>query len=36
MQTVVGIIKGLASRATITIFDEPTTGLDAAHRGVIL
>ena len=29
MQTVVGIIKGLASRATITIFDEPTTGLDA-------
>ncbi len=32
MQTVVGIIKGLASRATITIFDEPTTGLDAAHR----
>ncbi|HEK9099046.1 ABC transporter ATP-binding protein [Bacillus pfraonensis] len=32
MQTVVGIIKGLASRAPITIFDEPTTGLDAAHR----
>ncbi|MFC9448259.1 ATP-binding cassette domain-containing protein [Bacillus cereus] len=32
MQTIVGIIKGLASRASITIFDEPTTGLDAAHR----
>ncbi|MDM5462882.1 MULTISPECIES: ATP-binding cassette domain-containing protein [Bacillus cereus group] len=32
MQTVVGIIQGLASRAAITIFDEPTTGLDAAHR----
>ncbi|MBJ8052676.1 ABC transporter ATP-binding protein [Bacillus cereus] len=32
MQTIVGIIKGLASRAPITIFDEPTTGLDAAHR----
>ncbi|MGW6147994.1 ATP-binding cassette domain-containing protein [Bacillus mycoides] len=32
MQTVVGIIQGLASRTPITIFDEPTTGLDAAHR----
>lgn len=32
MQNVVGIIKGLVSRAPITIFDEPTTGLDAAHR----
>ncbi|MGG0707929.1 ATP-binding cassette domain-containing protein [Bacillus paramobilis] len=32
MQTIVGIIQGLASRAPITIFDEPTTGLDAAHR----
>lgn len=32
MQTVVGIIQGLASRAPITIFDEPTTGLDAVHR----
>lgn len=32
MQTVVGIIQGLASRAPITIFDEPTTGLDAANR----
>ncbi len=32
MQTVVGIIQGLASRSPITIFDEPTTGLDAAHR----
>ncbi|MFJ8118694.1 ATP-binding cassette domain-containing protein [Bacillus mycoides] len=32
IQTIVGIIKGLASRAPITIFDEPTTGLDAAHR----
>ncbi|HDX9614193.1 TPA: ABC transporter ATP-binding protein [Bacillus toyonensis] len=32
MQTAVGIIQGLASRAPITIFDEPTTGLDAAHR----
>lgn len=32
MQSVVGLIVGLASRAPITIFDEPALGLDAAHR----
>lgn len=31
-QTVVGLIIGLASRSRITIFDEPTGGLDAAMR----
>lgn len=31
-QTIVGLIIGLASRARITIFDEPTLGLDAAIR----
>lgn len=31
-QTKVGIIIGLASRAKLTIFDEPTLGLDAATR----
>lgn len=31
-QTIVGLIVGLASRAPITIFDEPSLGLDAANR----
>ena len=31
-QTIVGLVIGLASRARITIFDEPTGGLDAAMR----
>jgi ABC-2 type transport system ATP-binding protein len=31
-QTIVGLIIGLASRARITMFDEPTLGLDAAMR----
>lgn len=31
-QTIVGLIIGLASRAKLTIFDEPALGLDAAHR----
>ena len=31
-QTMVGLIVGLASRAPITIFDEPSLGLDAANR----
>lgn len=31
-QTLVGLIIGLASRAKITIFDEPSLGLDAAVR----
>lgn len=31
-QTIVGIITGLASRAPLTLFDEPSLGLDAAHR----
>ena len=31
-QTIVGLITGLASRARFTIFDEPSLGLDAAHR----
>lgn len=31
-QTIVGLIIGLVSRARITIFDEPTIGLDAAMR----
>lgn len=31
-QTIVGLIIGLASRAALTIFDEPSLGLDAAHR----
>lgn len=31
-QTIVGLIIGLASRSRITIFDEPTLGLDAAMR----
>ena len=31
-QTIVGLIIGLASRARITMFDEPTLGLDAAIR----
>lgn len=31
-QTIVGLIVGLASRAPLTLFDEPSLGLDAAHR----
>ncbi len=31
-QTIVGLIVGLASRSKLTIFDEPSLGLDAAHR----
>lgn len=31
-QTIVGLIIGLASRANLTIFDEPSLGLDAAFR----
>ncbi len=31
-QTIVGLIIGLASRAALTIFDEPSLGLDAAFR----
>lgn len=31
-QTIVGLIIGLASRAALTIFDEPSLGLDAAYR----
>ena len=31
-QTIVGLIIGLASRAPLTIFDEPSLGLDAAYR----
>ena len=31
-QTIVGLIIGLASRSRITMFDEPTLGLDAAIR----
>lgn len=31
-QTMVGLIIGLASRSKLTIFDEPSLGLDAAYR----
>lgn len=31
-QTIIGLILGLASRGRITIFDEPSIGLDAAYR----
>ena len=31
-QTMVGLIIGMASRSRITIFDEPSLGLDAAYR----
>lgn len=31
-QTIVGLIIGLASRAPLTLFDEPSLGLDAANR----
>ena len=31
-QTIVGLIVGLASRAPLTLFDEPSLGLDAANR----
>ncbi len=34
MLTAVGIIVGLASRAPLTIFDEPYLGLDAVARGL--
>lgn len=32
MQSMVGIVKGLASGAPLTLFDEPTLGLDADMR----
>lgn len=31
-KTIVGLITGLASRSPLTMFDEPSLGLDAAHR----
>lgn len=31
-QTIVGLIIGLASRCNLTLFDEPSLGLDAAYR----
>lgn len=31
-QTIIGLIIGLSSRAKLTIFDEPSLGLDAAFR----
>lgn len=31
-QTIVGLIVGLACRASLTLFDEPSLGLDASHR----
>ena len=31
-RTIVGLITGLASRAPLTLFDEPSLGLDAAYR----
>ncbi len=31
-QTIVGLIIGLASRCSVTVFDEPSLGLDAAFR----
>jgi ABC-2 type transport system ATP-binding protein len=31
-QTIVGLITGLSSRSKLTIFDEPSLGLDAAFR----
>lgn len=31
-QTIVGLIIGLASRSKVTLFDEPSLGLDAAYR----
>ncbi|MBS4210336.1 ABC transporter ATP-binding protein [Bacillus sp. FJAT-50079] len=34
MLSAVGIIVGLASRAPLTIFDEPYLGLDAVSRGI--
>src|SRR5690606_2138758 len=34
MLSAVGIIVGLASRAELTIFDEPYLGLDAVSRGL--
>lgn len=32
MQSLVGIVRGLASRSPLTLFDEPTLGLDADMR----
>lgn len=32
MQSLVGIVRGLASRCQVTLFDEPTLGLDADMR----
>ena len=34
MLSAVGIVIGLASRAPLTIFDEPYLGLDAVSRGL--
>ena len=34
MLSAVGIVIGLASRAPLTIFDEPYLGLDAVSRGI--
>ena len=34
MRSAVGIVVGLASRAPLTIFDEPYLGLDAVSRGI--
>ena len=31
-KTIVGLVIGLASRASLTLFDEPSLGLDAAYR----
>lgn len=31
-RTIIGLILGLASRSRITLFDEPSSGLDAAYR----
>lgn len=31
-KTIVGLVVGLASRAPLTLFDEPSLGLDAAYR----
>ncbi|MNJ62584.1 ABC transporter ATP-binding protein YtrB [compost metagenome] len=32
MQSLIGIVKGLASRCPVVLFDEPTLGLDADMR----
>lgn len=36
MKTMVGIITGLASKATVTFFDEPYVGLDPVAREILL